>query len=68
MTKENKSPKMLCACAVQMEVDISALDTTGGNEGGQLLSFWKCTELCEKIKTSVENEPQRCKEMKVYEL
>ena len=33
MTKENWRSKILCGCAVRVEVDASAPDTTGGSEG-----------------------------------
>ena len=33
ITKENRNSEILCTCAVWAEVDVSAPDTTGGNEG-----------------------------------
>ena len=51
---------------VRAESDVSALDMTGGSEGMTYV-FLKLTARSDKEKTSVEHQPQRCKETKVYE-
>ena len=60
MTEENCGSKILWAFAKQVEVYVSAPDTTGGSE-------WTTMGVNSEMKTPVENEPLRYKEKKVYE-
>ena len=46
---------------------IFLLPTWQVDVGRQIVSFWESTARSDKVKTSVENEPWRCKEKKVYE-
>ena len=59
MTKENERSEILCACVERAEVNVSAPDTTGESVG--------TTARSDKVETSEERKPRRCKEKKVHE-
>ena len=68
MTTENEKCESFCSCTEQAETDMVLLPTQQAEVRERLVFFRELIEGRDKVKMSVENEPRRCKEKKVYEL